>query len=429
MNMMNHKLSHLHPYPFAKMANLLADSKPAADYKEIKLGIGEPKHPPPTFVLDVVAENLDKLANYPTTNGMFELRQSIAHWLERRFMLRHVNPNSQVLPVMGTREAIFSSVQAIIDEKTHANSASSLSEESQSATLPADAPLIVMPNPFYQIYEGAALLAGATPYFVPCTAANGFKGDYHSVPAHIWKRTQLVFVCSPNNPTGAVMSTEDWENLIRLSDRYNFVIASDECYSELYIDTPPVGLLQACADLGRDDFKNCIVFHSLSKRSNLPGLRSGFVAGDAQILSAYLKYRTYQGCAMPIPHQLASIAAWQDESHVSDNRKLYSQKFNLWQQELGDKLELRIPDAGFYLWVRVPDSFADAQGQADDEAFVRALYESVNIHALAGRYLSRDVEGNNPGRGYVRIALVASLAENQEAIERIKRLLASKASE
>jgi N-succinyldiaminopimelate aminotransferase len=416
MNMMNHKLNDLHPYPFAKMATLLADSSPAPDFKEIKLGIGEPKHAPPAFVLDVLTENLDKIANYPTTNGIFELRQTIAHWLEGRFMLHHVHPNTQVLPVMGTREAIFSSVQAIVNLPTETTGIKSAAASAK--------PLIVMPNPFYQIYEGAALLAGAEPYFVPCTAANNFKGDYRSIPAQVWEHTQMVFVCSPNNPTGAVMSFEDWEDLLRLSDRYGFIIASDECYSELYFDTPPVGLLQACAMLGRHDFKNCLVFHSLSKRSNLPGLRSGFVAGDAQILAKYLQYRTYHGCAMPIPHQLASIAAWQDENHVRENRRLYAEKFALWMTKLGDTLALTMPDAGFYLWVRVPASFTDAEGELDDEAFVRVLFEQANIHALAGRYLSREVEGVNPGKGYVRIALVASLEENQEAIDRIKALLA-----
>ena len=405
---MNLKLNDLHPYPFAKMAELLADSPPADNYPAIKLGIGEPKHEPPEFVLKVIQDNLDKLANYPTTNGLFELRQSIAHWLERRFMLPHVNPNTQVLPVMGTREAIFSSVQALVNTDN---------QETQP-------PIVVMPNPFYQIYEGAALLAGAQPYFVACTKENNFKGDYRSVPDDVWQRTQVVFVCSPNNPTGSVMSLDDWEALIRLSDKFDFVIASDECYSELYFETPPMGLLQACAKLGRNDFKNSLVFHSLSKRSNLPGLRSGFVAGDAQLLAGYLKYRTYQGCAMPVPHQLASIAAWQDEKHVAANRQLYAQKFALWQQELGDLLDLKMPDAGFYLWVRVPERFVDAEGQPDDEAFVKALYSQVNIHALAGRYLSRDADGSNPGRGYIRIALVASLEENQEAINRIKTLLA-----
>lgn len=402
---MNHNLSHLHPYPFAKMAKLLADSTPALAHKEIKLGIGEPKHTPPAFVLDVLQENLDKLCRYPTTNGTFELRQTIAHWLEKRFFLHHVNANTEVLPVMGTREAIFSFVQAVV------NTDKSSDEKAQP-------PIVVMPNPFYQIYEGAAILAEATPYFVPCTSDNGFKGDYRAVPSEVWARTQLVFVCSPNNPTGAVMSMDDWELLIRLSDKYGFVIASDECYSELYFETPPIGLLQACAALGRDDFKNCVVFHSLSKRSNLPGLRSGFVAGDAALLQSYLQYRTYQGCAMPIPHQLASIAAWQDEKHVAHNRALYQEKFALWMTELGELLDLRLPDAGFYFWVKVPEQF-----DGDDEVFVKALYEQANIHALAGRYLSRDIDGHNPGAGYVRIALVASVEESAEAIARIKQLL------
>ena len=410
---MNHNLAHLHPYPFAKMATLLADSKPASGYSEIKLGIGEPKHEPPAFVLDVLRENLDKISRYPTTNGMFELRQTIAHWLEKRFFLSHVDANTQVLPVMGTREAIFSFVQAVINHDTADN-------ESTSSSASNASPLVVMPNPFYQIYEGAAILAQATPHFVPCTLDNDFKGDYRAVPKDVWARTQLVFVCSPNNPTGSVMTMEDWEYLIRLSDQYGFVIASDECYSELYFDTAPIGLLQACANLGRRNFKNCIVFHSLSKRSNLPGLRSGFVAGDARILQSYLQYRTYQGCAMPIPHQLASIAAWQDEKHVAHNRALYQEKFALWMSELGELLDLRMPEAGFYFWIKVPEPF-----DGDDEVFVKALYEQANIHALAGRYLSREVDGSNPGKGYVRVALVASVEESREAISRIRKLLAA----
>ncbi|WP_201572064.1 succinyldiaminopimelate transaminase [Psychrobacter nivimaris] len=407
---MNHNLTYLHPYPFAKMATLLAESKPANGYSEIKLGIGEPKHEPPAFVLDVLRENLDKISRYPTTNGMFELRQTIAHWLEKRFFLNHVDANTQVLPVMGTREAIFSFVQAVVDHDVSDKDSHSLASNTS--------PTVVMPNPFYQIYEGAAILAQATPYFVPCTSDNDYKGDYRAVPKDVWTRTQLLFVCSPNNPTGAVMTMDDWEYLIRLSDQYGFIIASDECYSELYFDTAPIGLLQACAALGRRDFKNCIVFHSLSKRSNLPGLRSGFVAGDAKILQAYLQYRTYQGCAMPIPHQLASIAAWQDEKHVAHNRALYQEKFALWMSELGELLELRMPDAGFYFWVKVPEQFG-----GDDEIFVKALYEQANIHALAGRYLSREVDGHNPGQGYVRIALVASVDESREAISRIRSLL------
>ncbi|WP_298738530.1 succinyldiaminopimelate transaminase [uncultured Psychrobacter sp.] len=410
---MNHNLQALHPYPFAKMSDLLANSKPNPSYSEIKLGIGEPKHEPPAFVLDVLQQNLDSLSRYPTTNGTFELRQTIAHWLEKRFFLHHVDAYKQVLPVMGTREAIFSFVQAVIDHSD--NYSNNNSDNHSEETSP---PMVVMPNPFYQIYEGAALLAEATPYFVPCTLDNNFKGDYRSVPVEVWERTQLLFVCSPNNPTGSVMSLDDWEFIMRLSDKYGFIIASDECYSELYFDEAPIGLLQACTAFGRDDFRRCIVFHSLSKRSNLPGLRSGFVAGDAALLKSYLQYRTYQGCAMPIPHQLASIAAWQDEKHVAHNRALYKEKFALWMAELGDLLELRMPDAGFYFWVKVPELFA-----GDDEAFVKALYEQANIHALAGRYLSREVNGKNPGQGYVRMALVASVEESREAIERIRQLL------
>lgn len=425
---MNTNLTQLHPYPFAKMGKLLANSIPAAQYEPIKLGIGEPKHAPPEFVLEVLKQNLDKVQNYPTTNGLPELRDCIAKWLKQRFALKHIDANSQVLPVMGTREAIFSFVQAVISpdkeiEPTQSSPSTSLISKSLTSKSLTSKPLVVMPNPFYQIYEGAALLAGAEPYFVACSADNNFKGDYASVPAEIWQRTQLVFVCSPNNPTGSVMDMADWQALIALSDEHDFVIASDECYSELYFDTAPVGLLQACAQMQRDDYKNCVVFHSLSKRSNLPGLRSGFIAGDATLLAPYLQYRTYQGCAMPIHHQLASIAAWQDEAHVAQNRALYQEKFDLWMQELGDALNLRHPDAGFYFWVKAPKAFVDDNGDGDDEAFVKALFEQANIHALAGRYLSRDVDGHNPGKGYVRLALVASVDESREAITRIKQLL------
>lgn len=419
---MNHNLTKLHPYPFAKMANLLADSTPDPEYYEIKLGIGESKHTPPPFVLDVLRENLDSLCRYPTTNGGFELRQTIAHWLERRFFLHHVNPNTQVLPVMGTREAIFSFVQAVINHNSGelGNNDNDDLVGSPQLNLAKHDPTVVMPNPFYQIYEGAAILAQATPYFVPCSPNNGFKENYRAVPKKVWEQTQLLIVCNPNNPTGTVMTMDDWELLIRLSDQYDFILASDECYSELYFDEPPIGLLQACTNLGRYNFKNCVVFHSLSKRSNLPGLRSGFIAGDATILQSYLQYRTYQGCAMPIPHQLASITAWQDEKHVVQNRALYKEKFALWISELGELLELRMPDAGFYFWIKSPECF-----DGDDEVFVKALYEQVNIYALAGRYLSREVDGYNPGKGYVRIALVASIAENREAISRIRKLLRS----
>lgn len=398
---MNDNLLKLHPYPFAKMAKLLENSTPNPNFTEIKLGIGEPKHQPPSFVLEVLQNNLGKVQNYPATNGLPELRQAIADWLIQRFSLTTIDINQHIIPVMGTREAIFSFVQAAIN------------------TSQPLVPWVVMPNPFYQIYEGATLLANAKPYFVPCQADNQFSGDYRLVPDEIWQNTQLVFVCSPNNPTGAVMSEQDWQYLIQKSDEHGFIIASDECYSELYFEKAPLGLLEVCAKLGRHDYKNCVVFHSLSKRSNLPGLRSGFIAGDAKLLKPYLQYRTYHGCAMPLHHQLASIAAWQDEQHVQENRQKYQEKFDLWLSELGDILALQKPDAGFYFWLKVPEKY-----QGNDEAFVKDLYEKINIHALAGRYLSREVNGKNPGVGYIRIALVASIDENKEAIYRIKQLLA-----
>lgn len=388
---MNAHLDQLHPYPFAKMASLLQGITPNPAYSPIKLGIGEPQHTPPEFVLKVIQDNLGKIQNYPTTNGLPELRQAIADWLMQRFHLKTINADSQILPVMGTREALFGFVQAVFD-----------SQNTQK-------PYVVMPNPFYQIYEGATLLAGGRPYFVNCTADNNFVGDYTAIPDSVWKKTQLVFVCSPNNPTGAVMDMAQWQYLLQMSDKYGFVLASDECYSELYFDSPPLGLLEVCAKLGRDNFDNCVVFHSLSKRSNLPGMRSGFVAGDAKLLAPYAQYRTYQGCAMPIHHQLASIVAWQDEAHVEQNRMLYWQKFGLWLDQLGDKLPLRRPDAGFYFWLPVQD----------DEQFVKVLYKHLNIHALAGRYLSRDTPQGNAGKNFVRMALVADIDQSKEAIERL----------
>ena len=397
--LMNPQLQLLHPYPFAKMATLLQGITPNPDYTPIKLGIGEPQHTPPQFVLDVIKDNLAKIQNYPTTNGLPELRQAIADWVQRRFQVKQLNADTQVLPVMGTREALFSFVQAAFNR-----------EDSKR-------PYVVMPNPFYQIYEGATLLAGGQPYFVNCTADNNFVGDYDSVPSEVWEKTQLVFVCSPNNPTGSVMDMAQWQRLVELADKYGFILASDECYSELYFEVPPIGLLDVCAKLGRDDFANCVVFHSLSKRSNLPGMRSGFVAGDAKLLAPYAQYRTYQGCAMPIHHQLASITAWQDEAHVAENRKLYRQKFDLWMDKLSDKLPLRRPDAGFYFWLPVQD----------DEQFVKVIYEQLNIHALAGRYLSRDTppyqkNSGNAGKNHVRMALVADIAQSSEAIDRLLRL-------
>ena len=391
--MMNPDLALLHPYPFEKLAELFSDLTPPAHLSNIALSIGEPKHAAPAFVKQALIDNLAHLSSYPASKGLLSLRQAIATWLTRRFKLKNINAETEVLPVSGTREALFSFVQAMIDR-----------------TQPS---YVVMPNPFYQIYEGAAFLAGATPYFVNCSAENDYLGDFESVPSEIWQRTQLLFICTPGNPTGAVMPEAKIRRLIELSDQYDFIIASDECYSELYFEQAPIGLLEVCANMGRHDYKNCVVFHSLSKRSNLPGLRSGFVAGDAQLLAPYLKYRTYHGAAMPVQHQLASIAAWQDEAHVEANRVLYRQKFDLFLHELGDRLPLKKPDAGFYFWLPVED----------DEAFARKLYAEANITVLAGRYLSRDTPTGNAGKNHVRMALVADLAQCEQAIERLKNIL------
>lgn len=395
---MNPNLSRLHPYPFEKLAKLKADVVPPEHLSAISLGIGEPKHPSPEFVKRVIDDNLDRLANYPTTGGMQELRQAIADWATRRFQLQPgtLKADGNVVPVNGTREGIFSFVQAAIDS-------------SRPAT-------VVSPNPFYQIYEGAALLAGATPHYLPCDGSNGFIPDFDAVPEAVWRDCQILFLCSPGNPSGAVIPRETLEQVIELADRHDFIIASDECYSELYPDeaNPPEGLLQTCAAIGRHDYARCVVFHSLSKRSNLPGLRSGFVAGDASILRAYLRYRTYHGCAMPIHNQLASIAAWQDEDHVKENRAAYRAKFEAVVPVLSQVMRVDFPDAGFYLWPETPMS---------DETFARDLSAQQNVHVLPGRYLSRTIDGYNPGENRVRMALVAPLEECVEAAERIVRFL------
>ena len=391
--MMNPALGRLHPYPFEKLAALFADLTPPSDLPNISLSIGEPKHAAPEFVKQALIDSLQHLSTYPTTKGLLSLRQAIATWLTNRFGLQGVNPETQVIPVSGTREALFSFVQAAVDRDL--------------------SPKVVMPNPFYQIYEGAAILAGATPYLVNCTADNDYLGDWERIPNTVWAQTQLVFVCTPGNPTGAVMPADKLKRLIELSDEYGFTIASDECYSELYFDQAPIGLLEVCAQMGRHDFKNCVVFHSLSKRSNLPGLRSGFVAGDARLLGRYLLYRTYHGAALPVQHQLASVVAWQDEAHVEANRVLYRQKFDLFLSELGDRLPLKKPDAGFYFWLPVDN----------DEYFARQLYRDANITVLAGRYLSRETQDGNPGANHVRMALVADIAQCEQAIERIKRVI------
>ena len=389
---MNSSLSLLHPYPFEKLTRLFQDIHPA-DLPLIALSIGEPKHPAPEFVKQAIIDNFQHLSTYPNSKGLAELRQSIADWLTRRFKLTQIDAEQHILPVSGTREAIFSFVQALIKREDQA--------------------YVVMPNPFYQIYEGATLLAGATPYFINCTAENQYLGDFDAVPAEVWQKTALLFVCTPGNPTGAVLSKEQFKKLIALSDQYDFVIASDECYSELWFDEAPTGLLEVCAEIGRHDYKNCVVFHSLSKRSNLPGMRSGFVAGDANLLKPYLQYRTYHGAAMPVQHQLASIVAWNDEVHVEENRQLYRAKFDLFQHELGQLLALKKPDAGFYYWLNVDD----------DEKFAQMLMEKAHIKVLPGRYLSRQTETGNPGENHVRMALVADIAQCEQAIARLKHIL------
>lgn len=389
---MNPRLHALQAYPFEKLRALLGSA--TSDLLHIPLSIGEPRHPAPGFVAETLAAELGKLSNYPTTKGIAELRQSIASWATRRFGLSALDAESQVLPVNGTREALFAFAQTVVT--------------------PSDEALVCCPNPFYQIYEGAALLAGAQPHFLPCTAENGFIPDYDAVPAQVWQRCQLLYLCSPGNPSGAVTDTATLQKLIRLADEYDFVLASDECYSELYFDEghPPAGLLQACAEMGRNDYRRCVVFHSLSKRSNLPGLRSGFVAGDADILASFLLYRTYHGCAMPIQHQLASIAAWNDEAHVQENRERYRQKFARVLGELGGCLDVKQPDASFYLWAKTPIADTD---------FAKQLFDSQHVTVLPGSYLSREVDGLNPGSGYVRMALVAELDNCVEAARRIRQ--------
>ncbi|GLO47363.1 succinyldiaminopimelate transaminase [Pseudomonas putida] len=395
---MNHALTQLQPYPFEKLRALLGSVKPAADKRAIALSIGEPKHESPAFVAQAMADNLDKLAVYPSTIGLPALRQAIGQWCERRFGVPAgwLDADRHILPVNGTREALFAFTQAVVNR--------------------ADDGLVVSPNPFYQIYEGAALLAGATPHYLPCLESNGFNPDFDAVPAEVWKRCQILFLCSPGNPTGALVPMDTLKKLIALADEHDFVIAADECYSELYFDedAPPPGLLTACAELGRSDFKRCVVFHSLSKRSNLPGLRSGFVAGDAEIIKPFLLYRTYHGCAMPVQTQLASIAAWKDEAHVRENRDQYRAKYDAVLDILQPVLDVQRPDGSFYLWAKVPGG---------DAEFTRDLFEAQHVTVVPGSYLSREVDGVNPGAGRVRMALVAPLAECIEAAERIRAFL------
>ncbi|NOZ51556.1 MAG: succinyldiaminopimelate transaminase [Gammaproteobacteria bacterium] len=391
---MNPDLLKLHPYPFERLLALKAGISPPQHKRHIALSIGEPKHPPPRFLHAAIAQHLDHIGSYPLTKGINLLRDSIAQWLTKRFQLNpsSIDAEQQILPVNGTREALFAFAQAVVDRHQDA--------------------VVVMPNPFYQIYEGAALLAGAVPWYLNSIAENNFLPDFDTVPNAIWQRCQLLYICTPGNPTGAVMDKKTLQKLIELANKHDFIIASDECYSEIYFDedNPPVGLLQAAADMGHDNYQRCVVFHSLSKRSNVPGLRSGFVAGDACIVKKFLLYRTYHGCAMPAFTQHASIRLWNDEQHVSDNRARYREKFHVVLKSLTPVLTIRPPDAAFYLWPQTP---------IDDEVFARELFSQQNVTVLPGSYLSRASHESNPGKNRMRIALVASLDECIEAAQRI----------
>ena len=399
---MNPELDKLHPYPFEKLAELKKRVIANPKLAHIALSIGEPKHQPPEFVLDYLRQDLSGVSAYPLTKGIPELRQTIVNWLTTRFKLPDgsLDAAQHVIPVNGTREALFAFAQAVIDRNHD----------------PLKAPLIVMPNPFYQIYEGAAFLAGAEPFYINTTADNNYLPDFDAIDDETWKRCQLLYICSPGNPTGAVINKVTLQKLITLAEKHDFIIASDECYSELYFDEskPPVGLLEAAAEMGNTDYSRCVVFHSLSKRSNLPGLRSGFVAGDKNVLAQFLKYRTYHGCAMPVHHQKASIKAWQDEKHVEENRALYQKKFTDVLEIIGTSLDVSMPDASFYLWAKTP---------ASDEDFAQRLFAEQNITVLPGSYLSRDANGINPGSGHVRMALVASYEECIEAAKRISQFM------
>jgi len=389
---MNPLLQSLQPYPFERLKQLFSTVTPSEKYPPISLGIGEPRHATPQLVLDALATSTEALSSYPATAGLPAMRQSCAQWVQRRYGLT-LNPETQILPINGSREALFAFAQTVVDSaKTGAT--------------------VVCPNPFYQIYEGAALLAGAQAYYVASDPALNFNVDWSKVPENVWKTTQLLFVCSPGNPTGSVMPLEDWETLFELSDRYGFVIASDECYSEIYFrEEPPLGGLEAAFKLGRTDYKNLVAFTSLSKRSNVPGMRSGFVAGDVKLLKQFLLYRTYHGSAMSGMVQAASIAAWNDEAHVVANREMYRQKFAAVTPVLAQALDVKLPDAGFYLWAAVPGG--------DDQAFARDLLAQYNVTVLPGSFLARESHGFNPGAGRIRMALVAETQECMQAAQRI----------
>jgi N-succinyldiaminopimelate aminotransferase len=393
---MNPDLNKLQPYPFEKLKSLFSKVTPNPELRPISLSIGEPKHPTPQIVLDELHKEIQKVAIYPSTKGIPELRQAISNWACKRFNLLSLDSESQILPVNGTREALFAFTQVVIDR--------------------TNKPLVISPNPFYQIYEGASYLAGADLHLLPTLETTNFIPDYDAVSEDVWKRCQILFICSPGNPSGAVTPIDTLKKLITLADKYDFVIASDECYSEIYCqeDNAPVSLLQACSELNRNDYARCVVFHSLSKRSNLPGLRSGFVAGDSQIMANFLKYRTYHGSAMPVHNQLASIVAWNDETHVLENRTAYRNKFKAVLEILQPVMNIKQTDASFYLWPETSIS---------DEQFAQGLFKQEHVTVLPGSYLSRTFDGQNPGKNRIRMALVASEADCIEAAQRIKRFI------
>ena len=392
--MLNPDLQRLKPYPFEQLSTLLSGIQVPAGITPIPLSIGEPQHAPPQFVLDALTEHMGLIAKYPTTKGTETLRSAIASWLNQRFSLTHspIDPDTQVIPVNGTREAIFAAVQAAADRTVGG--------------------LLVMPNPFYQIYEGAAFMAGLTPHYLPIDASG--QPDYRAVSDRVWADCQFCFICTPGNPSGTVIDEETLEYLINKANEFDFWLASDECYSEIYRNTPPPGLLEVCAQMGHRDYSQCLVFHSLSKRSNLPGLRSGFVAGDASFIAPFLKYRTYHGCSMSMAVQKASELAWSDEDHVIVNRGLYAEKFQAAADILGEQLDSHDPGAGFYLWAKTPTGC---------DTFSRDLYAATGVTVLPGQFLGREVDGVNPGAGFVRMALVVEPGTCREALQRIQRFM------
>jgi N-succinyldiaminopimelate aminotransferase len=395
---MNPRLGLLQPYPFERLRALLGATKPPASLRPISLGLGEPQHPTPALVKEALAANLGALAKYPVTLGLPELRTAISEWLARRHGIPAPDVAKQVIPVNGSREALFSIAQAALDPDER------------------DA-LVVLPNPFYQIYEGSTLLAGARPYFVNAIAANGLRPDFDVLTDAVLKRVRLMYVCSPSNPHGRVMTLDDWKKVFELSDRHGFVVVSDECYSEIYFDEarPPLGALAAARKLGRDTYPRLVVLGSLSKRSSAPGLRSGYAAGDAEVIAKYLQYRTYFGSTMSNATQMASIAAWKDEAHVIESRRLYREKFAAFYERVNPVLPLAMPDAGFYFWANVG---------GDDAAFARELFAETHITVLPGSYIAREAHGANPGRGFVRMALVSTVEDAIEAADRMHRFLA-----